>query len=300
VGKSRTKLKYLLVRAMGRIAPSTLRWMAYRNPLSRLRWPMLAALTGDEKCSGWLASLENPTKTRAGFRLYTVGGDLTSDWIKLHGLHEAATERFVRDHLKGGSTFVDVGSNIGYYSILAAVKLGAKVVAFEPQSSIADLLQQSADYNGVSSSVRVMRAALYDRTDVMRMTMLPGNTGGSRLVCLDAAGALPSPVPVIVFDDWHADNPMPSVSVCKIDTEGSELQVLRGMLRLIDRDAPAIVMEVVDECLAKYGSSGAAILDLLGGHGYIDVSANYAEADDRNRYFVAGPSVAKKTKGASR
>src|ERR1039457_7213271 len=171
----------LAVRAMGRIAPSALRFLAHHYPFSRGRYAMLCALTDDAKCRGWLASLENPTRTRRGFRIFTLPGDLTSDWIKLYGQHETGTEKFMLDHLKPGSTFLDIGANIGYFSLLAAVTGGARVVSFEPQRTVADLLQQSVAPHRIGDSARVERRALSNAPATMRMTSCPGNTGHSRL-----------------------------------------------------------------------------------------------------------------------
>lgn len=275
----------LAVRALGRLAPSALRFLAHRSTINRGRWPMLSALRDDPRCRAWLASLENPTKTRRGFRIYTLAGDLTSDWIKLHGQHEAGTERFILDHLKPGTALLDVGANVGYFSLLAATVGRARAVAFEPQRPVADLLQRSAGHNRVEGLVRVERLALSDAPATMRMTSCPGNTGRSRLVGSDCAGAEPYPVSVVALDDWLRDNPVGPVSVCKIDTEGAELRVLLGMARLLDREGPAVVVEVIDEHLAGFGASGRNVCETLKGHGYADVTRRYAPRGDPNRYF---------------
>jgi FkbM family methyltransferase len=271
---------------MGRIAPSALRFLAHRYPFNRGRYAMLCTLTDDAKCRAWLASLENPTRTRRGFRIFTLPGDLTSDWIKLYGQHEAGTEKFILDHLKPGSTFLDIGANIGYFSLLAAVTAKARVVSFEPQRPLADLLQQSVAHNRIGGSARVERLALSNAPATMRMTSCPGNTGHSQLAGIDDKGAQPYPVPVATLDDWLEENPAWPVSVCKIDTEGAELRVLQGMSRLLDRDGPAVVIEIIDDFLAKFGGSGSRVLELLASHGDSDISAGYTFRGDRNRYLV--------------
>jgi FkbM family methyltransferase len=249
---------------------------------------MLAALAGDARCRAWLAGLENPTRTRRGFRIFTVPGDLTSDWIKLHGQHESSTERFILRHLQPGSALLDVGANIGYFSLLAAVTGGARAVSFEPQLPVAELLQRSAAYNRVAERVRVERLALSNAPGTMALTSCPGNTGHSRLAVAGESIVEPYPVSVVVLDDWLDGNPVGPVSVCKIDTEGAELRILQGMSRLLARDGPAVVVEVIEEALAHFGGSASEVLELLRGHGYADVSDRYAHPGDRNRYFVRG------------
>jgi FkbM family methyltransferase len=246
---------------------------------------MLCALTGDARCRAWLASLENPTRTRRGFGIYTVPGDLTSDWIKLHGQHESGVETFILRHLGAGATLLDIGANIGYFSLLAAVTAGARAVAFEPQRPIAQLLARSAAHNGVADRVRVEPLALSSAAATLRMTLCPGNTGHARLAGAGDSEAGPDPVQVVALDEWLKGNPVGPVSVCKIDTEGAELDVLRGMVQLLDRDGPAVVVEVIDGHLARFGASGQGVLGLLRGLGYADVSDRYTFRGDTNRYL---------------
>jgi FkbM family methyltransferase len=279
------RLKNFAVCSVARAAPSALRFLAHASPFERVRWPVLRALMGDPACREWLASLENPTRTRRGFGIYTLPGDLTSDWIKLHGQHEIGTERFLLDHLEPGTTFMDIGANIGYFSLLAAFVAGSRVVSFEPQPEVAGLLRRSAAHNGVEGLVRVEGLALSDGPAVMRMTSCPGNTGHSQLAQAGQEGALPYPVQVAALDDWLEANPAGPVSACKIDTEGTELRVLLGMRRLLERDGPALVIEMTDEFSAGPVPDSPRIRQLLLGCGYTEVTGRYALGGERNSYF---------------
>ena len=247
---------------------------------------MLSMLLSDAKFREWLASLENPTKTRVGFKIFTIAGDLNSDWIKLYGQQEVGPEVFILDFLRTGSTFLDIGANIGYFSLLAASKCNAKVVSFEPQSTIAELLRSSVSINNMQKYVRVEQIALSDAPATMRMTSCPTNTGHSQLAAFNDENGQSNLVAVVPLDDWVKENPLEPVSVCKIDTEGAELRVLRGMSQLLDRDSPAVVIEIVEEYLAEFGASGSDIMSFFDSHGYTDVSGKYASRGDNNRYFT--------------
>jgi FkbM family methyltransferase len=279
-------LKQHAIRVLGRTAPSVLRFLAQHYPGERGRWPALSVLREDPKCRAWLASLENPTRTRHGFRIFTLPGDLTSDWIRLFGQHETGTEAFLTDHLQPGTTFLDIGANVGYFALLAAANSGASVVAFEPQRAVAGLLQQSAEFNRLGGVIRVEAIALSNASAEMKMTSCPGNSGHAQLTALVPTDEASNIVPVMALDEWLRQNPTDRVSACKIDTEGGEFNVLQGMAGLMDRDGPAIVVEVIDEFLAAYGSSDSLLLELLGAHGYREVTAKYGTPGDRNRYFV--------------
>jgi FkbM family methyltransferase len=275
------------VRQLGRVAPSVLRFLAHRNRINDWRWPLLEELMADPKGRQWLASLENPTKTRNGFKIFTLPNDLTSDFIKLHGLHEPGTEQFVLDHLKPASTFLDVGANIGYFSMVAAITGKSKVVAFEPQQPLAELLHRSVAYNQVASLVKVEQLALSNSPATMSITSCPGNSGHAQLTTSAGDGVQPYSVSVVVFDEWMKSNPIARVSVCKIDTEGAELQVLNGMMKMLERDRPAIVIEIIDAFLAKFGASEPAVWDFLRGLGYRDISKRYTSRGDSNRYLAS-------------
>jgi FkbM family methyltransferase len=269
----------------GRAAPSTLRYLASRTSMERFRWKILSALTEDAACRGWLASLENPTRTRGDFSIFTIPDDITSDCIKLFGQHETGTERFVLDHLSPGGTFLDIGANIGYFSLLAASN-GSSVVAFEPQAWVADLLRKSAAHNGLGGLIRVEPIALSNESTVLKMTSCPGNTGHSQLAAPNDAGVQSFDVAVMPFDTWVEENPVGKISVCKIDTEGAELQVLQGMKKTLERDVPAVVIEVIGEYLSEFGASEGEVLAAMEALGYKDVSERYLADEDRNRYFV--------------
>lgn len=248
---------------------------------------MLEELRRDARTATWLAGLENPTRTRRGFRLFTLPGDLTSDWIKLHGEHESGTEAFILDHLAPATAFIDVGANVGYFSLLAAAAGAARVVAFEPQGPLAALLRDSVQLNRFGDRVIVEAKAVANTAGIMRLTSCPGNTGHVQLVSLDDGDPATATTEVVVLDDWLGAHPIGPVSVCKIDTEGAEFTVLQGMAALMDRDRPAIVVEVIDDFLRGFGSGSAELVGALVARGYRDLTARYATPGDPNRYFVS-------------
>jgi FkbM family methyltransferase len=280
------RLAQWLTRWLGRWTPSLLRALAFRNPTERGRWDILLAITGAPEGRAWLRGLENPSRTRHGFRIHTLSDDLTSDWIKVHGQHEVPTERFILDHLKGDSTFLDIGANIGYFSLLAAWTGRADAIAFEPQRVLAQLLARSAQANRFRREIRVENLALSDAPATMRMTSCPGNTGHAQLVSSEAAQG--ESVAVVVLDEWLRGRSLLPVSVCKIDTEGAEYRVLRGMAQLLERDRPALVIELIEDHLAAFGSSRAEVRAWLAAHGYRDVTPQYVIPGDPNGYFLRG------------
>jgi FkbM family methyltransferase len=176
-----------------------------------------------------------------------------------HGLdgHEPETSRTLRFLFDRSATFIDVGANYGFYSILGALwnpKL--QVLAFEPVPQICEGLRQNVALNRLEDRVVCENLALADRSGKATF-FLPGweekNGEGKDL---DSAGTLVadgwqarkiSPriqVETARFDDYEKRRPM-QVDLVKIDVEDFEADVLAGMQEVIKRDRPFIVCEVL-------------------------------------------------------
>jgi FkbM family methyltransferase len=153
-----------------------------------------------------------------------------SDYVKTEfektGVWEPRTTEYVKKHLKKGHTFVDVGSQVGYYSIIA-YKLGAKVLAFEPSEENRKVLIQNISDN--KCDVQVFHQAL-------------SNVSGSGFLYTDKTPGQYSlvgsgngeKVETIRWDDLN----LPVPDMIKIDVEQVERQVLEGMQSVLTTDKP--------------------------------------------------------------
>jgi len=171
-----------------------------------------------------------------------------------HGLdgYEPETSRTLRFFFERAGTFVDVGANCGLYSLLGALwNPGLDVVAFEPVPRIFSSLKRNVLLNGLESRVHCENAALSSRSgtanlflprsdelDVESTGTLAAESWQSR------KGAPIVQVAALRFDEYEADRPM-RVDLIKIDVEDFEADVLDGMQRVISRDRPFIVCEVL-------------------------------------------------------
>jgi FkbM family methyltransferase len=172
-------------------------------------------------------------------------------WKSLDGF-EPATSTVLRFFFERSASFVDVGANYGYYSILAALWNSELVVtSFEPVPQIYGGLTRNISLNGIGSRVTAYPAALSDRTG--RATLfLPL----SQSTDYESTGTLASEswqsrqyspsfeVETLRFDDFERSHPM-KVDLVKIDVEDFEASVLRGMAETICRDRPFIVCEIL-------------------------------------------------------
>ena len=124
--------------------------------------------------------------------------------------------------LREGDLFVDIGANIGVYSIWA-IELGASVVAVEADPEAAGMLRENLRLNGYEQCARVVEAAVADRPGTMRFTTDLGVE--NHLVLDDAATGPLREVPVTTLDSLLGDR---SAAGAKIDVEGAEALVLQG------------------------------------------------------------------------
>ena len=193
--------------------------------------------------------------------------------------YEAATGRYLARHLRSGGVFVDVGANIGYFSLLAAGRVGptGRVFAFEPNPPVYDALQRHVALNGFTDRIRPMMSALSDRsTNDSRLYVTNSHSGFSSLDPERAPGAqhLAGGHSVVVstdtFDGWFAREcgAIDTVDVVKIDVEGAERHVLSGMeTTLANRRIARLVVETewdgpAHRMLVSYGYEPEVLEDV--------------------------------------
>ena len=151
-------------------------------------------------------------------------------------MHFEVYRRFARP----GTCAVDVGANLGIHTLVLAACVGAggKVHAFEPLPSIATRLEENLKLNGVAH-VDLHREALGSRRGQVVFDSNPSdfNIGKGRVT---PHGDIT--VPIGTLDARLGSETLP-VSVIKIDTEGHELEVVKGAAGLLARHRPAVLME---------------------------------------------------------
>ena len=166
-------------------------------------------------------------------------------------------------YLLPGSVVVDVGANIGYYTLLAATKIGpsGKVIAFEPSRENCALLQRSLVANHVTNVVLVP-FAVADLDGAVRYGMDDSNGR----ITLDDRPELRQ-VRAVTLDRALAREPR--LDVVKIDIEGAEGRALRGMRGLLLRHRPVVCAEFTPGALPRVsGVTPEEYLDELRALGY--------------------------------
>ncbi|HWJ57752.1 MAG TPA: FkbM family methyltransferase [Vicinamibacterales bacterium] len=187
-------------------------WM--RRPLKRAYEALLAAVAGDHLIS----------RLPGG---ETLRVDAAYRQLAWNPEEYAALRAAVRP----GATVIDVGANVGAYTLLFATWAGpdGRVFAFEPATASRTGLVRHLALNGLAGRVTVRSEAVSDGGGT-RPFIDAGTHGDNRIVPAGTNGA--SVVPAVSLDDFCADL-APPPDVIKIDVEGAELAVLRGARRTI-------------------------------------------------------------------
>ena len=192
-----------------------------------------------------LGDLRGPSliKDRCGFT-YEVP-DLREP-IALHllinGAYEPETQDLLLRFLPLGGVFIDVGANIGTFTIPAAKHVGSsgRVIAIEASREVFNVLQKNVDTNKVKNVQLVCAAAGASAGDTEFYPAPADHFGmGSRAPQFNAA---PIAIPSVMLDSLVQSFNLSSVDLIKIDVEGFELDVLKGASGLLSAKKPPLIM----------------------------------------------------------
>lgn len=153
----------------------------------------------------------------------------------LEGSYEEFESQLISDHLNPGQTFIDVGANEGFYSILAAQRVGAtgRVFAIEPQSRLIPVIKKNAALNNLNN-VSVIQVALNDgSTKNTRIWLSPSTMTGSSSILSRYAIARPQTVQCKTLTEIFDEHRIELAHFAKIDVEGFEGEVIEGALTLL-------------------------------------------------------------------
>jgi len=187
-----------------------------------------------------------------GFDLYYARGEGLVNRIRF-GNPDRLYERNVVLELKkmlsksGQPVLLDVGANIGLISLAVLRRVpNVKIHAFEPGPHQQRLFATTIFANRLEDSIVLNGVAISDRNGVINFQVhdYKSSSGDGILDTQRAGNTKAVSVETITLDSWWIKNNQPRVDVVKIDVEGGELLVLRGMQDLINKCRPDIVLEI--------------------------------------------------------
>lgn len=258
----------------------------------------------------WLLN-DVKVKTVFGDTISTNARDIVGRYIYYFGIWEPNLSHWIRGRLKGGDVFIDIGANVGYYSLLASRLVGdsGRVVAIEALPAIFEKLGSNLKTNRITNA-QAVNMAVWDREELVtlfsRSEDLPATTTAMngwadqwnlRKQC-QVAGA---PLSEILTREQSR-----SARLIKVDVEGAEWRVISGLkplLEVANKDLE-IMIEVAPKMLRDQGKSCGDVLDFFKAWGFHPYSiendylaaAYYSQpAPSRPRRIALIPAEAEQT-----
>lgn len=177
-------------------------------------------------------------------------------------------------------TVLDIGGNIGLYSLIAAHHCpGGQVIAFEPEARNARILEAMAMTNGFNH-LQVINAGAGAVTGDATLYLDADNKGKHSLV-RGGANQRVTTIALVTVDEVVAERGLDRVHAVKIDVEGWEDQVLLGMADVLARDHPALLFEFAPVRIRLAGDDPAHMLKRLIDLGYVVSELDEADGSQR-------------------
>jgi FkbM family methyltransferase len=247
---------------MSLIPPARLR--AAVLPFTRLHVPFASALLARR-------IERDQTERKVQCELHGVRWDLDlTEMVDFNIFYLKSYERFtsrrIMQFARPGGTFIDVGANIGYFTMRAARQLGVNghVHAFEPMRRAYDRLVRHVTLNHLDN-VTTHRLIVTDRSRGPQTVTFRNSW--------KMFGAAPEPqapeqIETVSLDDYAPRLGLSRLDVMKIDVDGYEYKVLQGARETLRRFGPALVLEIGGYTMNAVGDSVADLVGLLEGLGY--------------------------------
>jgi FkbM family methyltransferase len=187
------------------------------------------------------------------------------------GIYEADNLRLLQAALRPQTTVFDIGANIGLMSIpLLAQDATVRVVSFEPSPAVAPWLARTIAGSSYGARWQHRAVALGRTPGEAEFFSSPQDAGaydGLRPTGR-TAGVSVTRVPVATLDSIWRELGSPDVSVCKLDVEGAETEVLAGARECLRATRPTILLEWNPVNLTAFKVDPVSLLDLADANGY--------------------------------
>lgn len=216
-------------------------------------------------------SMETTTWTGLALDLYLA--DRIQRRIFAKKSHELETEKHILKFAKNASSFIDIGANIGYFSLMLAHKFPTlPVIAFEPNPNNVRFLKKNSDLNNLKN-LKLFEMCLSDKEGVVEFAVPPmDESGWGRIAGTNTplegfkkvsakCETLDHLMEVGLFEQTKP-------SLLKMDIEGFEEKALRGAEKFLVKYKPILCIELNDPCLVENGSSSQNVMHFLNTLGY--------------------------------
>jgi FkbM family methyltransferase len=205
---------------------------------------------------------------RSGLRFDFNAADYISLWLYYLGTFEPTALAHAKRVLRAGSNVLDVGSNVGFYSIeLAQTACDGRLVSIEAMPQHAAAVRRNLELNGLKNATVLQFAVGASDGGTVQIGLPAGGNPGMYSVVWDSENP-GIEVPLTTIDKIIEEQSLLGLDLIKMDIEGSEFAALRGATRTLESLRPALLIELNEDALGRFDASPAMVKQLLRELGY--------------------------------
>lgn len=219
-----------------------------------IRFNIIQNLNSKPRIYNWINNL----------KFYAQKGDagiVANIYFKLFDYEDSM---FLIHHLKQDDLFVDIGANVGHYTLLAAGICNADVIAFEPIPSTFSKLEKNLELNNLSQKVSIYNIGIGEEDSILNFTK---HNDVMNSVALNHETDVVK-VQVKKLDDILFDT-IPTL--LKIDVEGYEYFVLKGGVNLLKSEKLKYIIIELNSSTLKFGHTNQEIYEFLLSFNFIPI-----------------------------
>jgi len=197
-----------------------------------------------------------------GHKMYLDSTD--SSGLSFSGIHEPFTTQLVMKEISKGDVVLDIGANIGYYTLIFAKLVGkeGKVFAFEPEPNNFSLLKKNIAINGYENVVLIEKA-VSNKSGKARLYLAEEHSGDHRIYESEVIlGRKSIEIETVKLDDYFKGY-KGRIDFLKMDIQGVEPIALKGMETLLEKHRPKILTEFWPAGLKQFGIDPVEYFNLL-------------------------------------
>lgn len=186
-----------------------------------------------------------------------------------YGYYEKELGDLLKKIIKPTDVFIDVGANIGYFSLLVAHRFSsAKVISFEPVADLYKKMNDNITLNSIKNIITENTAAGEVSGEREIFVSAPDNLGMSSFHKPENYSGYKEKTKVVAIDEWFKSSGLSQIDIVKLDIEGSELAALKGMKEILQNFKPFLIIEINPETLSMFNLQPSDIYDFLQHEGF--------------------------------
>jgi FkbM family methyltransferase len=212
-----------------------------------------------------ISCIKSDTAQVQGHKMFLDSKDSLN--LSINGVYEPLETEIVKQEIKKGDVVLDLGANIGYYTLIFAQLVGeeGRVFAFEPDDTNFNLLKRNVEINGYKN-VTLVQKAVSHQTERVKLYLHEENKGMHNIYEPDSPDSPAIEIETVSLDDF-LESYTEKIDFIKMDIEGSELDAIEGMSSILQKSKNVkLMVEFFPLGIKRLGLSPEQLLDRLVEH----------------------------------